>query len=435
MEIELAEEMQRRVPSLERIRFCNSGTEAVMNAIRAAIAFTGKQKIARFEGAYNGTSDHALVSLAPPIGPEAGPAERPCPIRSSVGLSSAADDVIILPFNNAAACQALIEEHAADLAAVVLDPLMTNAGVIVPEDHFLQTDSGRHGVAGRPARIDEDHRLPDRPRWRPAGSWDYAGLTRLRQDHRRGMAGGAFGGRADIMRPYDPTRSGAKIPQAGTFNANPLMLTAGLTTLRLLTPDVYMRMASMARRVRDELGGRVQGGWVPGLRKRCWLNLPALLDARAAAKLPGDRAGRQIGATPASVLAPQPRYPLAAGRLHLSGHRGRAPESTDRRSTHYGSRSLEDVTYLHGLCLKAGGRRICLEETARVLCAFSVPRFVRTMVPLIRLGSLPGARSPTPVDQLDSSVFRVRERLPDLLVGCWRSFRSTLVTRVSRDHE
>ena len=101
MEIELAEEMQRRVPSIERIRFCNSGTEAVMNAIRAAIAFTGKRKIARFEGAYNGISDHALVSLTPPIGPEAGPPERPRPIRSSLGLSSAADDVIILPFNNA----------------------------------------------------------------------------------------------------------------------------------------------------------------------------------------------------------------------------------------------------------------------------------------------------------------------------------------------
>ena len=77
-----------------------------------------------------------------------------------------------------------------------------------------------------------------------------------------GTAGGAFGGRADIMRPYDPTRSGTKIPQAGTFNANPLTLTAGLTTLRLLTPDVYTRMASMARRVRDELVARLPGGWV-----------------------------------------------------------------------------------------------------------------------------------------------------------------------------
>ena len=253
MEIELAEEMQRRVPSVERIRFCNSGTEAVMNAIRAAIAFTGKRKIARFEGAYNGTSDHALVSLAPPIGPEAGPAERPRPIRSSVGLSSAADDVIILPFNNAAACQALIEEHAADLAAVVLDPLMTNAGVILPEDGFLQTIREVTESLGVLLIFDEIIAF----RIAPGGAQEAFGitpdLTAFGKIMAGGTAGGAFGGRADIMRPYDPTHSGAKIPQAGTFNANPLMLTAGLTTLRLLTPDVYTRMASMARRVRDEL--------------------------------------------------------------------------------------------------------------------------------------------------------------------------------------
>jgi glutamate-1-semialdehyde 2,1-aminomutase len=253
MEIELAEEMQRRAPSVERIRFCSSGTEAVMNAIRAAIGFTGKRKIAKFEGGYNGTSDHALVSFTPPIGPEAGPAERPRPIPSSAGLSGAATEVVVLPFNDTPACRALIAEHATDLAAVIIDPLMTNAGVILPEQGFLHAirdATAEHGVL---LIFDEIIAF----RIAPGGAQSAFGitpdLTAFGKIVAGGTPGGAFGGRADVMRQYDPTTSDGTIPQAGTFNANPLTLAAGLTTLRLLTPDVYARMESMAQRVTEEL--------------------------------------------------------------------------------------------------------------------------------------------------------------------------------------
>jgi glutamate-1-semialdehyde 2,1-aminomutase len=253
VEIELAEEICGRVPSIERIRFCNSGTEAVMNALRAAIAFTGKRKIAKFEGAYNGTSDHALVSFTPPIGAEAGPPARPRPIPSSWGLSGAADEVVVLPFNDAAACRALLEENAAELAAVVVDPLMTNAGVILPEEGFLASLREVTRILGILLVFDEIIAF----RIAPGGTQEAFGvspdLTAFGKIVAGGTPGGAFGGRADIMSLYDPTGGGAMIPQAGTFNANPLTVVAGLTTLRLLTPDVYARMAAMATRVTEEL--------------------------------------------------------------------------------------------------------------------------------------------------------------------------------------
>lgn len=253
LEIELAEELCRRAPSVEQIRFCNSGTEAVMNALRAALAFSGKRMIAKFEGAYNGTSDPALVSLAPPIGPEAGPANRPRAIPSSWGLSGAADEVLILPFNDVAACRDLIEEHAAELAVVIVDPLMTNAGVILPEEGFLQSLRQVTQELGVLLIFDEIIAF----RVAPGGAQEMYGitpdLTAFGKIMAGGTPGGAFGGRAEIMALYDPTQGGAKIPQAGTFNANPLTAIAGLTTLRLLTPDVYARMGAMARRVTDEL--------------------------------------------------------------------------------------------------------------------------------------------------------------------------------------
>lgn len=253
LEIELAAEMCRRVSSVERLRYCNSGTEAVLNALRAAIAFTGKRKIAKCEGAYHGVSDQALVSLAPPIGPQAGPSERPTPLPTSRGLTAAADDVVVLPFNDAAACRTLIEEYADELAAVIVDPLMTNAGVIQPEADFLQAlreVTQEHGIL---LVFDEVIAF----RVAPGGAQEVLGitpdLTAFGKIVAGGLPGGIFGGRADIMELYDPTHGTPAIHQAGTFNANPLTLVAGLATFHLLTPDVYARMAGMATRVKDEL--------------------------------------------------------------------------------------------------------------------------------------------------------------------------------------
>ena len=262
LEIELAEELCRRVPSVEQIRFCNSGTEAVMNALRAAIAFTGRRKIAKFEGAYNGTSDHALVSLPGPIGPDSGSASRPRPVPSSAGLSGAADEVVVLPFNDTESCEALLAEHAHELAAVIIDPLMTNAGVILPEATFLTRLREVTQELGILLIFDEIIAF----RVAPGGAQQRYGITPDLSAFGKiiagGTPGGAFGGRADIMRLFDPV-IGAKIPQSGTFNANPLTLVAGLATLRLLTPDVYERMAGMAQRLATELVSTLRDAGIP----------------------------------------------------------------------------------------------------------------------------------------------------------------------------
>ena len=139
-EVELAELLAERIPSLERLRFCSSGTEAVLGALRAARAFTGRPMIAKFEGAYHGIDDPALISYLPPPGPALGPATRPRPIPASAGLApGTAEQVLVLPFNDSAACAALLREHAERLAAVIVDPLSTAAGLTLPAPGFLET--------------------------------------------------------------------------------------------------------------------------------------------------------------------------------------------------------------------------------------------------------------------------------------------------------
>ena len=140
LELELAELLAQRIPSLERLRFCSSGTEAVLGALRAARAFTERPMIAKFEGAYHGIDDPALISYLPPVGPALGPAQRPRPVPASAGLApGTAANVLVLPFNDSEACATLIREHADRLAAVIVDPLSTAAGLTLPAPGFLET--------------------------------------------------------------------------------------------------------------------------------------------------------------------------------------------------------------------------------------------------------------------------------------------------------
>lgn len=254
LEVELAELLQERMPSLERIRFCNSGTEAVLNALRAAKAFTGRRKIAKFEGAYHGTADPALVSHLPPLGPDLGPAHRPRSVLSSPGLSpTLLEEVVTLPFNDGEACAQIIDHHTSDLAAVLVDPLATGAGMTLPTDGFLSQLRKITEDAGVILIFDEIISF----RATRGGAQELYGvrpdLTCLAKVIAGGTPGGAFGGRAEIMALYDPSSGNPMIPHAGTYNANPLSMVAGLATLKLLTPEAYARLDSLAQHLRTQL--------------------------------------------------------------------------------------------------------------------------------------------------------------------------------------
>ena len=254
-EVEMAELLRERIPSLELLRFCSSGTEAVLNALRAARAFTGRRKTAKFEGAYHGMDDHAMVSYLPPLGPDLGPDARPLSVASTAGLNAGTlDDVVILPFNDAAACEAIIGDHADDLAAVIVDPVSTGAGLALPKEGFLSALRDMTRRAGALLVFDEIVSF----RASAGGAQSLfdvrPDLTCLGKVVAGGTPGGIFGGRADIMALYDPTRGSPAIPQYGTYNANPFALHAGLATLRTMTADAYDRLHELT----DEVAAGLQ---------------------------------------------------------------------------------------------------------------------------------------------------------------------------------
>ena len=254
LEIELAELLKERIPSMQKIRFCSSGTEAVMNALRVARAFTRRQKIAKFEGAYHGIDDPAMISYLPPLGDELGPDDQPNSVLSSQGLApGTAESVIVLPFNDGDACSTIIESHKDDLAAVIIDPLSTAAGLTLPDNEFLRTlreVTEKHGIL-----LVFDEIVSFR-----MGSGGTQGafevkpdLTCLAKVVAGGTAGGAFGGRADVMSIYDPTTGAPGISQSGTYNGNPIAAVAGIAALREMTKDAYTQLNEMTENLGSEL--------------------------------------------------------------------------------------------------------------------------------------------------------------------------------------
>src|SRR5882672_10640039 len=287
-EIKLAELLTNRIPSMEVVRFTNSGTEATMNAIRAARAFTGRSKLAKFEGAYHGTHDWVLVSVSPD--PEkSGSRKRPKPVAYSAGVpETVLKHTVVLPWNDIDACVKILEKQGRDIAALIVDPLMANAGLLVPQPGFLERlreVTERLGIvlifdeviAFRVARGGAQERFSVRP-----------DLTTLGKIIGGGLPVGAFGGRRDVMDFYDPRKGGARISQGGTFNANPVTMAAGLATLNALTPEAYARLDALGERLRGGvtrlLAGTRRKGQVTGLGSLFWLHWTSepLTDYRSA---------------------------------------------------------------------------------------------------------------------------------------------------------
>lgn len=243
MEIELAELLKERVPSMERVRFCSSGTEAVMNVLRVARAFTGKTRIAKFEGAYHGIDDPAMISYLPPLSNALGPESEPHSVDSSKGLApGTAESVVVLPFNDATASETIIRKNADNLAAIIIDPLSTASGLTLPHPEFIQSLRDVTRELGIVLIFDEIVSF----RMSSGGTQSVFGinpdLTCLAKVVAGGTAGGAFGGREDIMSLYDPTKGTPGIPQSGTYNGNPIAMVAGLMTLREMGETAYAQL-------------------------------------------------------------------------------------------------------------------------------------------------------------------------------------------------
>ncbi len=252
-ELRLAQALTRRVPSCGQVRFANSGTEATMLAIRGARAFTGRQKIAKFEGSYHGTHDWAQVSITPPV-EGAGSRKRPKPVAAGAGVPDAVlKHVVVLPWNEPEAAVKAIDKHARDLACVICEPVQGGAGVIPPADGFLQAlreVTARHGIV---LVFDEVITF----RLGPGGAQGLLGVTPDMTTFGKiiggGLPVGAFGGRADIMAVFDPRGGKPRVAQGGTFNANPLTMVAGLATLNALTPEAYANLDRLGEGLRTKV--------------------------------------------------------------------------------------------------------------------------------------------------------------------------------------
>lgn len=252
-EVEMAEAVCNRYPSIEKVRMVNSGTEATMSCVRLARGYTGRDRIIKFAGCYHGHVDCLLV--------KAGSGALTHGHPDSAGVPAAvARDTLVLPYNNEAALEAAFRDHAGEVAAVILEPYPANVGLILPQPGFLARLRELCTAHGAILIFDEvmtGFRLTaggvqQTERIRPD-------LTALGKIIGGGLPVGAFGGRAEIMDRLAPL---GPVYQAGTLSGNPLAMAAGLASIRLLeTGDPYERLENAGRFLAQALreAGRAKG--------------------------------------------------------------------------------------------------------------------------------------------------------------------------------
>ena len=253
-QVTLAEEICSRVPSVEKVRFCNSGTEATLFAIRAARAHTGKDRIVKMEGGYHGTHDAAEVSTKPSLS-AAGPAEAPYSVAESRGIPrSVLGDVVVVPFNDLDALERAFKKHKDEIAGVIVESFLGAGGVIEAAPGYLQGVRSLCDRYGMVFILDEIQSL----RLAPGGAQEYYGvkadLTAMGKIIGGGFPVGAFGGRDDIMAQFSP-KGASPISHGGTFNGNLATMVAGLVTLKHLTKAECDRLNALGERLKAGFQG------------------------------------------------------------------------------------------------------------------------------------------------------------------------------------
>ena len=263
-ELLLAKLLVERVPGLELVRFGNSGTEAVMMAIKAARAFTGRDRIAKIDGAYHGYYDDVQVSFHS-TPPDWGSEDAPASLASSGGIPKhRVQETLVLPWNEADATERLLTHHRNELAAVIVDPLSNRMWFIPASPGYLkrlrevtraygiliifdEVISLRVGYTGAQGRYGGD---PD--------------LTAMGKIIGGGFPVGATGGKAEVMAVFDPGTRGPRILSGGTFSANPVTMTAGLAAMQAMDRPTFARLEDMGERLRGRLNDVFRKSGQPG---------------------------------------------------------------------------------------------------------------------------------------------------------------------------
>jgi len=250
-ETQLAKLLVESVPSLEKVRFVSSGTEAVMSAVRVARGYTNRNIIVKFDGCYHGHADHLLVS--------AGSGVATLYASSSTGIPvDFTKYTLSLPYNDLNAVKAVFDKYADDIAAVILEPVAANMGVIVPDKNFLvglREITSKYGALLIFDEVITSFRLA------LGGAQERFGITPDLSAFGKIIGGGfpaaAFGGRADIMEILAPN---GPVYQAGTLSGNPIAMTAGIQTIQLLQqPDFYNILETKSNYFIHELKEMIKG--------------------------------------------------------------------------------------------------------------------------------------------------------------------------------
>lgn len=264
LEVELAQRVKSLVPSVEKVRFCNSGTEATMSAIRLARGFTGRDSILKFDGCYHGHADSLLV--------KAGSGALTLGNPDSAGVpADFAKHTLVLPFNDPEALKACFAQLGSRLAAVILELVPANAGLYLPQPGYLELLrqlTRDHGAVLIADEVMTGFRLG------PAGAQGVYGLTPDLSCFGKiiggGLPVGAFGGRADIMDKLAPL---GPVYQAGTLSGNPLAMAAGLAALdEILRTDAWTKLEALGTQLEEGMKSAARSAGVPV----CWQRIGSM---------------------------------------------------------------------------------------------------------------------------------------------------------------
>jgi len=261
-------ELLRRFPMMDMFQLANTGTEATMHAIRVARAYTGKDKIVKIEGTYHGQHDYVYVSIHPPLA-QTGPKWAPTPVIESEGIpADTAKNTLITPYNDVEAMENLFKKHEGEIAAVIMEPIMLNCGVILPKPGYLKDVrklTQEHNIV---LIFDE---VKTGCRVAPGGASELYNLEPDMITLAKAIGGGlplaAFGGKREIMESIGPL---GRTSHGGTYCANPLSISAGLACLtKVMTNKMHKHITNLGEKlnkgVRDMIEDTGVTAWLNGI--------------------------------------------------------------------------------------------------------------------------------------------------------------------------